>query len=86
MEFGQDIFWRDENGDTDFCKRYPLYNHSTTFEQCISSDFNNSNSTEDDLKICNPDTKNQIVIYDSFGMDSTAATKFNLVCENQYKV
>ena len=84
MEFGQDIFWRDENGDTDFCKRYPLYANSTISGMCSSSDFNNFNSTEDELEKCNPGK--QTVIYDDFGMDSTAATKFNLVCDNQYKV
>ena len=84
MEFGQDIFWRDENGDTDYCKRYPFYDNSTISGMCSSSDFNNFNSTEDELKECNPGK--ETVIYDNFGMDSTAATKFNLVCDNQYKV
>ena len=86
MEFGQDIFWRDENGDTDYCKRYPLYDNSTISGMCSSSDFNNFNSTKDELINCDPEAKNQMVIYDNFAMDSTAATKFNLVCENQYKV
>ena len=86
LEFGKDIFWRDENGNTDYCKRYPFFDNFTMSGKCSSSDFNNYNSTEDELNICNPEIQNQIVIYDDFGMDSTAATKFNLVCDNQYRV
>ena len=33
--------------------------------------------------VCTPD---QDIIYDKFGMDYTVTTRFNLVCDDEYKV
>ena len=35
---------------------------------------------------CNPNVNGQVIIYEDFGMKSTAVTEFNLVCRDQYKV
>ena len=86
MEFSSDIFWHDENGDIDYCRTYPLFNNHTLEGQCKSSDFNISSSDKDQLKLCDPDVNKQEITYGEFGMDSTAATQFNLVCDDQYKV
>ena len=40
LDFGPDIFWHEENGDIDYCRRYPVSNDHTTSEQCKQADFN----------------------------------------------
>ena len=86
MDFGSNIFWHEDDGKIDYCRRYPLSDNFTIYDECGQSNFNVSVSNKEDLFLCDPNDSNQVIIYDEFGMDSTAATKFNLVCDNQYKV
>ena len=81
MQFGEDIFGRDDNDKVDYCRRYPVVNNSSISGQCSTKyDFNLTNGN---LVHCTPD---QDIIYGGFGMDSTVVTRFNLVCDDQYKV
>ena len=87
-DFGFDIFWHNDEGDVDFCRRYPLLDNATmSHGKCSASSFNTSHSLEkESLDICDPNVNGDGVIYDDFGMDSTAVTRFDLVCNDQYKV
>ena len=81
VDFSIEIFWQDGN-DIDYCRRRPLID--TDVGQCTNDSFNNDPHLEKgDYILCDP--KDQI-LYEEFGMDSTAVTKFNLVCHDQYKV
>ena len=83
MEFGDAIFGRKDNGDIDYCKRFPVVNNLTILGQCTTKDDFNLTVPNHDMVQCTPD---QDIIYGEFGMDSTIVTKFNLVCDDQYKV
>ena len=79
-QFGSEIFALDDNDDPDYCKRYPLINPGGS---CNSTKDFNLNASDDDMVVC---TSDQDIIYGEFGMDSTVVTRFNLVCNDQYKV
>ena len=38
------------------------------------------------MVVCDPRKETSQIIYGDFGMDSTVVTKFNLICDDQYKV
>ena len=87
-DFGLDIFWHNDDGNIDYCRRYPTINDAKIVDgRCSSSSFNTSKLIEkDSLSLCSPSVDENVVIYETFGMDSTAVTRFNLICEDQYKV
>ena len=87
-DFGLDIFWHNDDGNIDYCRRYPTINGAKIVDgRCSSSSFNTSKLIEkDSLSLCGPSVDEKVVIYETFGMDSTAVTRFNLICEDQYKV
>ena len=86
LHFGYDIFSTDEDNNVDFCKRYPVKKNLLEPLKCTK------NSTLDDFDIGAPEnemvacTPDQDIIYGDFGMNWTVATKFNLVCDNKFKV
>ena len=51
--------------------------------QCSEEDFDRNSST---FVKCDPNNDNIAVIYEKFAMDTTFATEFNLLCDDQYKV
>ena len=85
LHFGYDIFPANDNG-IDFCKRYPVKKNLTEPPKCMTNstfyDFD-INVADNELVSCTPD---QNIIYGDFGMDWTVATRFNLVCDDEYKV
>ena len=83
MEFGNSIFGRDDDGNIDYCKRYPIKGDPKDVRQCSSKNNFNLSASNDELVTCTPD---QDIIYGEFGMDYTVVTRFNEVCEDQYKV
>ena len=87
-DFGLDIFWHNDDDNIDFCRRYPSIDDANIVDgQCSSSSFNTSQWIEkDSLSFCDPSVDGNVVIYDNFGMDSTAVTRFHLICKDQYKV
>ena len=87
-DFGLDIFWHSDEGNIDFCRRYPLQENITLPDgKCDSSSFNTSQLIKkDSLELCDPNKDGNVVIYEDFDMDSTAVTRFNLICDDQYKV
>ena len=82
LHFGYDIFPIDEDKNVDFCKRYPVKENLPYPLKCTLDDFD-MNAPENKLVLCTPD---QDIIYGDFGMDWTVATRFNLVCDAEYKV
>ena len=81
LQFGTEIFGQDGEGNPDYCKRFPVKNNFTG--QCSTKEDFDLNASEDDMIACTPD---QDIIYDKFGMDYTVTTRFNLVCDDEYKV
>ena len=77
LRYNDTIFGRDDDGKVDFCKRYPVI----TPGHCTGPDDFDLNSGE--MVACTP---NEDIIYGPFGMDYTVVTRFNLVCDDQYKV
>lgn len=80
-DFGLDIF-KHENGDIDYCLQYP-YKNVTHQSQCSEDDFDHKSNT---FVKCDPHMDNITVIYESFAMDTSIATEFDLLCDDQYKV
>ena len=81
LKYSDKIFARDDDGNIDFCRRYPVKSNLDTPGLCISQ--NDFNLTSDNMVDCTP---SENIIYGPFGMDSTVVTRFNLVCDDQYKV
>ena len=79
MQYGETIFALDDDGKPDYCRRYPVIVPG----QCVNASDFDLTVGEDDLVLCKPD---QDIIYGEFGMDSTVVTRFNLVCDDEYKV
>ena len=84
-DFGLNIFWQDGD-DIDYCRSRPVLSTNPPLTTCTNNSFDYStNLTKEDFKLCKPN-ENQRIIYGVFGMDSTAVTRFDLVCDDQYKV
>ena len=83
MQYGEAIFARDDEGKIDYCRRYPVISNLSVFGQCVDESDFDLTAGDDELVLCTPD---QDIIYGKFGMDSTVVTRFNLVCDDQYKV
>ena len=83
MQYGEAIFARDEEGNIDYCRRYPVISNLSILGQCVNEFDFDLTVGDDELVLCTPD---QDIIYGVFGMDSTVVTRFNLVCHDQYKV
>ena len=86
LHFGYEIFPRDKYDNVNFCKQYPVRkNLSEPLECKTNSTLHDFDFTvpEDELVLC---TANQNIIYGEFGMDWTVVTRFNLVCDDEYKV
>ena len=81
MKYSDKIFGRDDDGNIDFCRRYPVKSNLISPGVCTSKD--DFNLTSDIMVDCTP---NEDIIYGTFGMDYTVVTRFNLVCDDQYKV
>ena len=81
LQFGTEIFGQDGDGNPDYCKRYPVKANFTG--QCSTKDDFDLSATEDQLVQCTPDHD---VIYGEFGMDYTVTTRYNLICDDEYKV
>ena len=80
FKYSESIFGKDDDGNIDFCKRYPVKTNLDTPRLCNKNDFDlNSN----EMVSCTP---SEDIIYGPFGMDYTVVTRFNLVCDDQYKV
>ena len=79
MQYGETIFALDGDGNTDYCRQYPV----SVPGQCVNASDFDLTVSEDKLVLCKPD---QDIIYGEFGMDSTVVTRFNLVCDDDYKV
>ena len=80
LQFGTEIFGQDGDGNPDYCKRFPVITNLTG--QCSTKDDFDMNAKEE-MVLCTPD---QDVIYGDFGMDYTVTTRFNLICDDQFKV
>ena len=81
LKYSDKIFARDDDGNIDFCRRYPVKSDLLIPGLCASQadfDLNSTNMVE-----CTP---KEDIIYGTFGMDYTVVTRFNLVCDDQYKV
>ena len=85
FDFGNSIFWHDENG-VDYCRTYPLYNKTNTTGNCTINSFNVNIKDKDGVLECEPNLPDQKIIYEKFGMEMTIVTRFGLVCKDQYKV
>ena len=85
FEFGNSIFWHDENG-LDYCRTYPLYNKTNTTGNCTINSFNVNITDKHGMLECEPNLPDQKIIYGEFGMEMTVVTRFGLVCKEQYKV
>ena len=85
LDFGTGIFWNDENG-IDHCKRYPIQKNRSISSRCRIDDFNIHVTNKFEMISCNQQNEGRGVVYGEFGMDSTAVTEFQLLCEDQYKV
>ena len=81
LQFGTEIFSTDGDGNPDYCKRFPVKYNFTG--QCSTKDDFDLNASEDQMVLCTPD---QDVIYGDFGMDYTVTTRYNLICDDQFKV
>ena len=79
LKYNDTIFGKDDEGKIDFCRRYPV--KSNVQGLCASQE--DFDLTSDTLVSCHPD---QDIIYGEFGMDYTVVTRFNEVCDDQYKV
>ena len=79
------IIWNNDDRNVDFCRSYPCIDDANIIDgQCSSSSFNTSQLIEKEtLRLCDPSGNENVVIYESFGMDSTAVKRFNLICEDQ---
>ena len=80
-EFGLDIFKHEKDG-IDYCLQYP-YKNLTHQSQCSVDDFDRKSNT---FVKCDPNLVNTTVIYEPFAMDTTIATEFKLLCNDEYKV
>ena len=80
-DFGLDIFKHEKDG-IDYCLQYP-YKNLTHQSQCSADDFDRESDT---FVKCDPSMANTTVIYEPFAMDTTIATEFKLLCDDEYKV
>jgi hypothetical protein len=80
MQYGDTIFALDDDGNTDYCRRYPVM--SNLEGKCVNASDFDLTVGDDKLVLCKPD---QDIIYGDFGMGSTVVTRFNLVCGDEYK-
>ena len=82
-EYGTDIFWRDGE-DIDYCKTRPVIESKIDSGHCANDSFNfDPHLKKSEYLTCNSNSK---IVYGAFGMDSTAVTEYNLVCQDEYKV
>ena len=80
--FSEAIFGRTDEGKIDYCRRYPISNLSVPGVCNGVEDFDIT-ASDDRLVQCTP---SENIIYGEYGMDYTVVTRFNLVCDDQYKV
>ena len=80
--FSEAIFGRTDEGKIDYCRRYPISNLSVPGVCNGVEDFDIT-ASDDRLVHCTP---SENIIYGEYGMDYTVVTRFNLVCDDQYKV
>ena len=84
-EYGNGIFWHDDQG-VDYCLRYPLLGNMSVDAKCSNESFNYNITNKNDMVECYPDAGSTNIIYGEFGMKLTAVTEFDLVCKDEYKV
>ena len=84
-EYGNGIFWHDDQG-ADYCLRYPLLANMSVDAKCSKESFNYNITNKNDMVECYPDAGSTNIIYGEFGMKLTVVTEFDLVCKDEYKV
>ena len=84
-EYGNGIFWHDDQG-VDYCLRYPLLANMSVDAKCSKDSFNYNITNKTDMVECHPDVGSTNIIYGEFGMKLTVVTEFDLVCKDEYKV
>ena len=81
--FSDDIFGRTDEGKIDYCRRYPVISNLSVPGVCNGVEDFDITASDDHLVHCTP---SENIIYGEYGMDYTVVTRFNLVCDDQYKV
>ena len=81
--FSDQIFGRTGEGKIDYCRRYPVISNLSVPGVCNGVEDFDITASDDHLVHCTP---SENIIYGDYGMDYTVVTRFNLVCDDQYKV